>query len=117
MSTEEFKRKLTAILSADVQGYSHLMGEDEDGTVRTLTAVSLWAAYFGDLEFAMQAMGRGIMKEYSGLFFAWFPVMRDIRQLPGFKVFLKDIGLVDYWNKFGRPDMCHQPDNGDFECD
>ena len=37
MSSEEFKRKLTAILSADVQGYSRLMGEDEDATIRTLT--------------------------------------------------------------------------------
>jgi adenylate cyclase len=31
-----FKRKLTAILSADAEGYSRLMGEDEDRTVRTL---------------------------------------------------------------------------------
>src|SRR4030095_9826845 len=32
------ERKLTAILSADVKGYSRLMGEDELATVRTLTA-------------------------------------------------------------------------------
>jgi hypothetical protein len=32
------ERKLTAILSADVQGYSRLMGADEVATVRTLTA-------------------------------------------------------------------------------
>jgi len=32
------ERKLTAILSADVEGYSRLMGEDEAGTIRTLTA-------------------------------------------------------------------------------
>ena len=31
------ERKLTAILSADVKGYSHLMGEDEETTIRTLT--------------------------------------------------------------------------------
>ena len=37
MTQEGFKRKLTAILSADVVGYSRLMGEDEDTTVRTLT--------------------------------------------------------------------------------
>jgi adenylate cyclase len=37
MSTEGFKRKLSAILSADVAGYSRLMGEDDDSTVRTLT--------------------------------------------------------------------------------
>jgi len=38
MTTQGFKRKLTAILSADVKGYSRLMGEDEVATVRTLTA-------------------------------------------------------------------------------
>jgi len=36
MTTQEVKRKLTAILSADVKGYSRLMGEDEEGTIRTL---------------------------------------------------------------------------------
>ncbi len=38
MTQEGFKRKLTAILSADVEGYSRLMEEDEEATVRTLTA-------------------------------------------------------------------------------
>ena len=38
MSTQEVKRKLAAILSADVKGYSRLMGEDEEWTVRTLSA-------------------------------------------------------------------------------
>jgi class 3 adenylate cyclase len=32
MTTQEVKRKLAAILSADVKGYSRLMGEDEKGT-------------------------------------------------------------------------------------
>ena len=38
MATQEFKRKLTTILSADVKGYSRLMGEDEEWTLRTLNA-------------------------------------------------------------------------------
>lgn len=37
MPTESYKRKLAAILSADVKGYSRLMGEDEAETVKTLT--------------------------------------------------------------------------------
>ena len=37
MTQEGFKRKLTAILSADVEGYSRLMGDDEEATVQTLT--------------------------------------------------------------------------------
>jgi class 3 adenylate cyclase len=38
MAQEEFKRKLAAILSADVKEYSRLMREDETATIRTLTA-------------------------------------------------------------------------------
>jgi adenylate cyclase len=37
MTDESFKRKLTAILSADVEGYSRLMDDDEEATIRTLT--------------------------------------------------------------------------------
>ena len=36
MATEDFKRKLTAILSADAKGYSRLMGDDEEATVSTI---------------------------------------------------------------------------------
>jgi adenylate cyclase len=38
MTEEQVKRKLTAILSADVKGYSRLMEDDEETTVRTITA-------------------------------------------------------------------------------
>jgi adenylate cyclase len=38
MAGEGFKRKLTAILSADVIGYSRLMRDDEEATVRDLAA-------------------------------------------------------------------------------
>ena len=38
MPQEHLQRKLAAILSADVKGYSRLMGEDEVATIRTLTA-------------------------------------------------------------------------------
>ena len=38
MVDEGFKRKLTAILSADVEGYSRLMDDDEGATVSTLTS-------------------------------------------------------------------------------
>lgn len=37
MTIQGVKRKLAAILHADVKGYSRLMGEDEVATLRTLT--------------------------------------------------------------------------------
>ena len=38
MATEHYIRKISAILSADVVGYSRLMGDDEPATVSTLEA-------------------------------------------------------------------------------
>ncbi len=38
MTNQEVKRKLAAILSADVKGYSRLMGENEVETLRTLSS-------------------------------------------------------------------------------
>ncbi|MGD8647724.1 MAG: tetratricopeptide repeat protein [Desulfobacterales bacterium] len=38
MTQEGLTRKLTAILSADAESYSRLMGDDEDATIRTLTS-------------------------------------------------------------------------------
>ena len=37
MEQQNVTRKLAALLSADVQGYSRLMGDDEVATIRTLT--------------------------------------------------------------------------------
>jgi class 3 adenylate cyclase len=54
MATEGFKRKLTAILSADTVGYSRLMGEDEAVTVRTLKT---YRGVISDL--ILQYRGRG----------------------------------------------------------
>ncbi len=38
MTTKGFKRKLSAVFSADVVGYSRMMGEDEAATVEAITA-------------------------------------------------------------------------------
>ena len=34
------ERKLAAIFSTDVAGYSRLMGDDEEATIRTLTPIA-----------------------------------------------------------------------------
>ncbi len=55
MSVEDIKRKLTATFSADVEGYSRLMGDDELATVQTLT--SLWAFLVVSSELAAKQKG------------------------------------------------------------
>ena len=38
MTKETVKRRLAAILSADVKGYSRLMEDDDEATVRTINS-------------------------------------------------------------------------------
>jgi len=84
---------------------------------RDITDISLLAAYFGDPEFAMTAMEEGTKINATGLFKIWPPVMREVRQLPRFKELMREIGLVDYWNRFGWPDLCRPVGEDDFKCD
>jgi len=90
---------------------------DKDISFFDLREISMWAAYFGDPEFSMDAMEKGNNMINISIASSWWPVMHEVRQLPRFKKFIREIGLVDYWNKFGWPDICHKLDNGDFECD
>lgn len=53
MSTQDFKRKLTAVFSADAAGYSRLMGENEEATVKTLEA-------YKQVVFALVKQHRGL---------------------------------------------------------
>lgn len=69
MTTQEVKRKLTAILSADAKGYSRLMGEDEVGTIRTLNTykeimASLIQQHHGRV---VDAPGDNLLAEFSSV--------------------------------------------------
>jgi adenylate cyclase len=69
MTTQEIKRKLTAILSADVKGYSRLMGEDEEWTLRTLNTYkevmrSLIQQYRGRV---VNAPGDNVLAEFASV--------------------------------------------------
>ena len=55
----EPERRLAAILSADVVGYSRLMAEDEDATVRTLQA------YREEIELLLR-QHRGRLVDFTG---------------------------------------------------
>jgi adenylate cyclase len=69
MNTQDFKRKLTAVFSADIAGYSRLMGEDEAATVRTLEAYkqvmfSLIKQHRGR---AVDSPGDNLLAEFAGV--------------------------------------------------
>ena len=69
MTKERAKRKLAAIFSADVKGYSRLMADDEEATVRTITAyrevmTGLIREHGGRV---VDAKGDNVMAEFSSV--------------------------------------------------
>ncbi len=101
------------------EGLSKLRGlyALEDMSFGGLNFISFWAAYFGDSEFAVEALEKGVRIHASGMAISWWPVMKDVRQLPRFKEFVREIGLVDYWKEYGWPDLCRPVGDDDFVCD
>ncbi len=69
MATQEVKRKLTAILSADVKSYSRLMGADEEGTLHTLTAYreAMAALILGHRGRVVNAPGDALLAEFESV--------------------------------------------------
>ena len=85
---------------------------------KDITDISVWAAYFGDPELAMDAIETGMKTNAMGFFKIWLPVMQDVRKLPRFKKLVLDTGLIDYWKEFGWPDFyCRPAGDDDFVCD
>jgi adenylate cyclase len=76
-----------------------------------LSFISVWAAYFGDSKLAMEITER--IGNTRNLF---FPINREFRKTPRFKEYVRKIGLVDYWDRFGWPDLCRPVGDDDFVC-
>jgi TolB-like protein len=75
------------------------------------------AARFGDPELALTAFEETFSSGPQQIYAIWRPVFRDMRKLPSFKKFAREIGLVDYWREYGWPDTCRRVGENDFECD
>jgi TolB-like protein len=78
--------------------------------------IALLAAFYEDPELALTAISyeaRQTTIRYGAL---WFPVMSEMRKLPGFKQLVKDVNLVEYWRSYGWTDHCRAIGADDFEC-
>ena len=73
---------------------------------------AIWAAYYGDSEFALHLM----QPQLKNFWWLWTPLMVNVRKLPGFKDLVREHGLVDYWREFGWGDYCQPLGADDFEC-
>jgi len=87
-----------------------------DGNPARRRDIALWAGLFGDPALALEAM-RAAVREQGGLMpYIWLPQLAPMRRLPEFKIFMRDIGMVAYWEKYDWPPFCHKIDEHDFEC-
>jgi tetratricopeptide (TPR) repeat protein len=82
-----------------------------------LDDIALLAAWFGDAEFALQVKGVEARLTVIRIQTLWYPLMSDVRQLPGFKALVRDINLVPYWRDYGWADACRPLDGDDFTCE
>jgi adenylate cyclase len=94
MTSDTFQRKLTAILSADVVGYSRLMGDDEAATVKTLETYkglmfSLIRQHRGRV---VDSPGDNLLAEFGSVVDAvqWVTVILNAIDLPIRRTFLFD---------------------------
>ena len=81
-----------------------------------LNEIALLAAYFGDPELALQLIGEEVRYIPARVQVVWYPVMSEVRQLPGFKELVTDLNLVAYWRASGWADLCRPLGDDDFEC-
>jgi TolB-like protein len=83
---------------------------------RKLHDIAMAAAYFGDPQFALQAKRDEVRINSARLAAVWYPVMSDVRQLPGFKDLVTELNLVEYWRAYGWADACAPLGDNDFNC-
>jgi hypothetical protein len=92
-------------------------GDGGDVSTFVLVQIGVWSAYFGDSELALRALEEATARNAQNALHFWLPSMREVRQTPRFKEFIREVGLVDYWREFGWSDLCRPVGATDFECD
>jgi len=80
--------------------------------------VAVWASYFGEHEIAFQIFKELLVSKSFYIWPIWRPIHKGMRQLPGFKDLVREIGLVDYWRNSGKwGEFCHPVGDDDFVCE
>jgi TolB-like protein len=76
--------------------------------------------YVGAPERMMGAYEDGLKIGYVGPgdhVYLWSPAYAAVRKTERFKVYMRAVGMVDYWRKKGWPDLCRAQGADDFVCD
>jgi tetratricopeptide (TPR) repeat protein len=113
------QRQSAEAISAAIRDHAHLQNGIEaallEGNVIALN-------YFGaEPEIARLlnsdlASGTTLRNSLRLAFHLWAPAFSGLRQLPEYKQFLRDFGLVALWKERGWPDLCKPVGEDDFAC-
>jgi TolB-like protein len=79
--------------------------------------ISLWAGHFGDHGLAFAAARKMADAGGGRMAYVWLPQLEPMRRLPEFKAYLREIGMVEYWQEYDWPtEFCRPRPGDDFEC-
>jgi hypothetical protein len=78
--------------------------------------IGLWAGHFGDPVLALEAMRAAIDEQGSQTTYLWLPQLSQMRRLPEFKTYMREIGMVAYWEVYSWPPFCQPLEQNDFAC-
>lgn len=82
-----------------------------------MSRLAPWLAYFGDHAGALEALrGERLVSGLRGSTTLWLSLYRDVRNLPGFRQLVQEIGLVDQWLRTGWGDYCRPIGEKSFRC-
>ena len=109
-------RRLARLMEkpAEAAAEIRLLASSANPTEKAMLAQ--WAAFYHDPELSLQLLTEAA-PHVSNLAFLWQPLLRDVRKLPAFKVFVHDLGLVEYWRANGWSDFCRPVSQEDFACE
>ncbi len=116
---DAFNREMLASLDDPAAALTQLHREHEGvgtGNPNRRRDIGLWAGHFGDAVLAFEAMRAAIDEQGGQMVYVWLPQLAQMRQIPEFKAYLREIGIVDYWKEYGWPDICRPLGENDFEC-
>ncbi len=84
----------------------------------TLAVLARYAAHHGDTDLALEYLRAEYLSDGFGAYFMiWSPALREVRTTPGFKSFVRDLGLLELWRTTGKwGDFCRPIGDDDLEC-
>lgn len=94
-----------------------ILRNEEDYKPGQLLNAAMFAAYYGDQQLTLDLLRDGLEDNWVSFYLIWLPVFDDLRQSRGFRQFLLESGLVDYWQHRGWPAVCRPLGTDDFRCD